>query len=175
MPIQLIYLRIEQFEWLLHIVQYAFDKLRKNALSSVRYAEFYLPSCNTGSNDSIRFGKNLVSFLGTYTPYLQTLCLWRPDDFPWTSLRPDFRVGYRYQILTDKWKKSLTTSQSIVEHVSIFEYDLSQLIQQLKQFSFLDIYGQTDRQKIELYRSMVHKRFPNSRLNIQTTRFCLWF
>ncbi|CAM4770884.1 unnamed protein product [Rotaria magnacalcarata] len=42
------------------------------------------------------------------------------------EVRSDFRVGYRYQILTDKWKKSLTASQSIVEHVSIFEYDLSQ-------------------------------------------------
>ncbi|CAF1228989.1 unnamed protein product [Rotaria magnacalcarata] len=125
----------------------AFDTLRKNALSSVRYAEFYLPSCNTGSNDSIRIGKDLASSLGTYTLYLQTLRLWQPDDFPWTSL----------------------------ENISIFEYDLSQLLQQLKQFSFLDIYDRTDRQKIELYRSMVHKRFPNSRLNIQTTRFCLWF
>ncbi|CAF3833516.1 unnamed protein product [Rotaria magnacalcarata] len=67
--------------------------------------------------------------------------------------------------LIDKFQK--------LEHVSIFEHELSQLIQQLKQFSFLDIYGQIDRQKIKPYRSMIQKRFPNSRLNIQTTSFCL--
>ncbi|CAF3843737.1 unnamed protein product, partial [Rotaria sp. Silwood1] len=175
MPIQLIYLRIEHFEWLLHIVQYASNKLRKNALNSVRYAEFCLPSCHSGSNESTRIGKNLVSFLGNYTPYLQTLRIWRPDDFPWTSIRPEFRTEYRRQKLTDKWLKSLTTSKSIAEHVFIFEYDLSQLIQQLKQFTFLDIYGQIDRQKIEPYRSMIQRRFPNSRVDIQIRRFCLWF
>ncbi|CAF3922791.1 unnamed protein product, partial [Rotaria magnacalcarata] len=31
--------------------------------------------------------------------------------------RSDFRVGYRYQILTDKWKKSLTASQSIESNI----------------------------------------------------------
>ncbi|CAF4422949.1 unnamed protein product, partial [Rotaria sp. Silwood2] len=113
MPIQLIYLRIEHFEWLLHIVQYASNKLRKNALNSVRYAEFCLPSCHNGSNESTRVGKNLVSFLGNYTPYLQTLRIWRPDDFPWTSIRPEFRTECRRQILTDRWLKSLTTFQSI--------------------------------------------------------------
>ncbi|CAF4061089.1 unnamed protein product, partial [Rotaria sordida] len=175
MPIQLIYLRIKHFEWLLHIVQYASNKLRKNALNSVRYAEFCLPSCHKGSNESTRIGKNLVSFLGNYTPYLQTLRIWRPDDFPWTSIRPEFQSKWRRQNLTDKWLKSLTTSQSITEHVFIFEYDLSQLIQQLKQFTFLDIYGQIDHQKIEPYRSMIQRRFPNSRVHIQIRRFCLWF
>ena len=56
-----------------------------DALQSIRYAEFCLPSCHTGSNESIHIGKNLVSFLGSYIPYLQTLRIWRPDDFPWTS------------------------------------------------------------------------------------------
>ncbi|CAF3981822.1 unnamed protein product, partial [Rotaria sordida] len=175
MPIQLIYLRIEHFEWLLHIVQYASNTLRKNALNSVRYAEFCLSSCHKGSNESTCIGKNLVSFLGNYTPYLQTLRIWRPDDFPWTSIRPEFQSKWRRQNLTDKWLKSLTTSQSITEHVFIFEYDLSQLIQQLKQFTFLDIYGQIDHQKIEPYRSMIQRRFPNSRVHIQIRRFCLWF
>ncbi|CAF1517480.1 unnamed protein product, partial [Rotaria sp. Silwood1] len=91
------------------------------------------------------------------------------------QVRPEFRTEYRRQKLTDKWLKSLTTSKSIAEHVFIFEYDLSQLIQQLKQFTFLDIYGQIDRQKIEPYRSMIQRRFPNSRVDIQIRRFCLWF
>ncbi|CAF4857910.1 unnamed protein product [Rotaria sp. Silwood2] len=78
-------------------------------------------------------------------------------------------------MLTDKWIRSLTTSHSITQHVAIFANDLCQLIQQLKRFAFLDICGQTDRQKIEPYRSMVQKYFPNSRLDIQATRFRLWF
>ncbi|CAF5159983.1 unnamed protein product, partial [Rotaria sp. Silwood1] len=61
------------------------------------------------------------------------------------------------------------------EHVTLFEYDLSQLIQKLKQFTFLDIYGQIDHQKIEPYRSMIQRRFPNSRVEIQITRCRLWF
>ena len=63
----------------------------------------------------------------------------------------------------------------LAEHVSIFQYDLSQLIQQLKQFTFLDIYGRIDGQKIEPYRSMIQRCFPNSRVNIQIRRLCLWF
>ncbi|CAF2662863.1 unnamed protein product [Rotaria sp. Silwood2] len=93
------------------------DKLRRNALNSVQYAEFCLSSCNYGSNDLVR----------------------------------------------------------IVEHVSIFENDLSQLIQQLKRFAFLDISGRIGRQKIEPYRSMVQKRFPNSQFDITIIRFPLWF
>ncbi|CAF4915500.1 unnamed protein product, partial [Rotaria socialis] len=63
----------------------AFDKLRKSALTTVRHAEFRLHSCHIGSNKLIHDGKNLIYLLSTYTPYLQTLCLWRNDDFPWTS------------------------------------------------------------------------------------------
>ncbi|CAF3094447.1 unnamed protein product, partial [Rotaria sp. Silwood2] len=63
----------------------ASDKLRITALYSVLYAEFNLPSCHIGSNESIHIGKNLISFLGSYIPYLETLRLWRSDDFPWTS------------------------------------------------------------------------------------------
>ncbi|CAF3219810.1 unnamed protein product, partial [Rotaria sp. Silwood2] len=69
----------------------ASDKLRRNALNSVQYTEFCLSSCNYGSNDSIRIGKTLVSFLGSYFPYLETLRLWRPDDFPWTSSKSIFQ------------------------------------------------------------------------------------
>ncbi|CAF3188033.1 unnamed protein product [Rotaria socialis] len=63
----------------------AFDKLRKSALTTVRHAEFRLHSCHIGSNKLIHDGKNLIYLLSTYTPYLQTLRLWRNDDFPWTS------------------------------------------------------------------------------------------
>ncbi|CAF4401825.1 unnamed protein product, partial [Rotaria sp. Silwood2] len=85
MTVQLKYLLVERFEWLLHIVQYTFDKLIINALNTVQYAEFCLPSCHCGSSEEVRIGKNLVPFLRTYMPHLQTLHLWRPDDFPWTS------------------------------------------------------------------------------------------
>ncbi|CAF3478953.1 unnamed protein product, partial [Rotaria sp. Silwood2] len=46
---------------------------------------FCVPSCHRGSNDVIGVGKNLVPFLARDIPYLQTLRLWRPDDFLWTS------------------------------------------------------------------------------------------
>ncbi|CAF4141865.1 unnamed protein product [Rotaria sp. Silwood2] len=85
MPIQLKYLRINKFKWLLDMVQYASDELRKNALNTVRYAEFNVPSCHRASIKSIHIGKNLVPFLSTYMPNIQTLRLWRLDDFPWTS------------------------------------------------------------------------------------------
>jgi hypothetical protein len=54
-------------------------------LSTIRCAKFCIPSCNYGSNDSIHIGRNLVPFLSTYMAQLQTLYLWRPDDFSWTS------------------------------------------------------------------------------------------
>ncbi len=54
-------------------------------MNTVRYAEFSIPSCHGDTNESIHIGKNLVPFLSTYMPNLQTLRLWRPDDFPWTS------------------------------------------------------------------------------------------
>ena len=59
--------------------------MRGNALSTVLHAEFAIPSCHFASNTLIRVGKNLVPFLSTYMPHLQTLRLWRPDDFPWTT------------------------------------------------------------------------------------------
>ncbi|CAF4062206.1 unnamed protein product, partial [Rotaria sordida] len=85
MPIQLKYLRISTFIWLLQIIEYASNELRQDALNTVRYAEFSLPSCHRGSNQSIHIGKSLVPFLKTYMPHLQTLHLWKLDDFPWTS------------------------------------------------------------------------------------------
>ncbi len=54
-------------------------------LSTVRHAEFGISSCNIGNNESIHIGKHLVPLLRMFMPELQTLCLWRPDDFPWTS------------------------------------------------------------------------------------------
>ncbi|CAF4081245.1 unnamed protein product [Rotaria sp. Silwood2] len=85
MPIQLKYLLVEKVDWLFHIVQYASNELKKSALSTVRCAEFGISSCHYGSNDSIHIGKNLLPFLSSYMPNIETLHLWRPDDFPWTS------------------------------------------------------------------------------------------
>ncbi|CAF3377700.1 unnamed protein product, partial [Rotaria sp. Silwood2] len=118
----------------------------KNALNSVQYVEFYIPSCHIGLNEQIRIGKNLVPFLSTYMPHLRTLRLWRSDDFPWTSN----------------------------EHMNIFEQDPCQLMKQLKEFAFLDIHGEIHQEKVESYRSMVQKCFPNSQINIEISRFRLW-
>ncbi|CAF4024654.1 unnamed protein product, partial [Rotaria sordida] len=87
MTVQLKYLLVERFEWLLHIVQYTSDKLIINTLNTVQYAEFCLSSCHYGCSEQVRIGKNLVPFLSTYMPHLQTLHLWRPGDFPWTSTK----------------------------------------------------------------------------------------
>jgi hypothetical protein len=65
--------------------------LRENALSTVRYAEFGITSCNFGENEFVHIGKHLVPFLNTYMPHLQTLRLWKPDDFPWTSRKFIFK------------------------------------------------------------------------------------
>ncbi|CAF4466902.1 unnamed protein product [Rotaria socialis] len=74
--VQLKYLLVERFEWLLHVVQYTSNELRTNALSTVQYAEFRLPSCYYGDNNAVSIGKHLVPFLSTYMPHLQTLRLW---------------------------------------------------------------------------------------------------
>ncbi|CAF4462038.1 unnamed protein product, partial [Rotaria sp. Silwood2] len=124
----------------------ASNELRANALSTVRYAGFSLPSCHSGYNEVISIGKHLMPFLSTYMPHLQTLHLWRPDDFPWTT----------------------------IQHVTVFEQDLSQLVKELKEFTFLTIYGEIHYEKVEAYRSMVQARFPHSRVNVEMSRFRLW-
>jgi hypothetical protein len=60
------------------------------------------------------------------------------------------------------------------KHVNIFEQDLCQLIEQLKNFVFLDIHGEIDEAKVEPYRSMVQRRFPNSQNDVEILRFRLW-
>ncbi|CAF0998932.1 unnamed protein product [Rotaria sordida] len=174
MPVQLKHLLVEKIEWLYHIIQYASNELKTNALNSVQCAEFGIPSCHYGSNDSIHIGKNLVPFLSTHMPHLQTLHLWRPDDFPWTSIRPNINSGYFYYIDASRWTESLQTSESITQHVNIFEQDLCQLVEQLKQFVFLDIHGKIDPGKLEPYRSMIQKCFPCSIIDIELSRFRLW-
>ncbi|CAF4842283.1 unnamed protein product, partial [Rotaria magnacalcarata] len=109
MLIQLKYLLVEKIEWLYHIIQYASDGLKQNALRSVRCADFGTPSCHYGS-----------------------------------------------------------------EHTNVFEQDLSQLIERLKEFAFLDIHGKIDPEKLESYRTMAEACFPQSRIEIGLTRFRLW-
>ncbi|CAF2911000.1 unnamed protein product [Rotaria sp. Silwood2] len=79
-----------------------------------------------------------------------------------------------YRNLTARWRRTLRTPESLNEHVIVFEQDLCQLVEQLKEFVYLDIYGNIDYDKVEPYHSMVQKRFPNSRIYIQTSRFSLW-
>ncbi|CAF3463163.1 unnamed protein product, partial [Rotaria sp. Silwood2] len=56
MPVQLKYLLVEKFQWLLHIIEYAFNQLKTYALSSVQYVEFTIPSCHRNSNESANIG-----------------------------------------------------------------------------------------------------------------------
>ncbi|CAF2263158.1 unnamed protein product [Rotaria magnacalcarata] len=60
------------------------------------------------------------------------------------------------------------------QHVAAFEKDLCQLVEKLKEFTGLDIYGEILREKVEPYRLMVQARFPNSRINVEISRFRLW-
>ena len=78
-------------------------------------------------------------------------------------IKIDFQINY--------WKKN---SFYLVEHITIFQQDLYQLFEQLKQFIFLDIHAYINRNKVQSYRSMVQKSFPNSRVHINMTRFRLW-
>ncbi|CAM4944871.1 unnamed protein product [Rotaria socialis] len=174
MTVQLKYLLVERFEWLLHVVQYASDDLRREALSTVQYAEFCLPSCSTGSDESIHIGKHLVPFLSTHMSHLQTLRLWQPDDFSWTTIRPDFKKEPYYSVKLLRWLKSLKTPGLIAQHVAIFERDLCRLVENLKEFTFLDINGEIHYEKVESYRSMVQARFPHCRSDVGILRFRLW-
>ncbi|CAF2063983.1 unnamed protein product [Rotaria magnacalcarata] len=175
MTVQLKYLLVEQFEWLLHVVQYTSYELRTSALSSVRYAEFCLPSCHYGFNKANHTGKHLVPFISTYMPRLQTLRLWRPDDFPWTSIRPDNGIRCTNVSPLIQWIKSLETSESIAQHVNVFQQDLCQLVERLKEFTFLDIYGTINYEKVQAYRLMIQICFPHSRNDVKVSRFRLWF
>ncbi|CAM4900526.1 unnamed protein product [Rotaria socialis] len=152
----------------------AFDELRKDALNTVQYAEFKIPGCHRDSNELIRIGKNLVPFLSTYMAHLQTLCLWRPDDFPWTSIRPDYKRGYYYGGLIRRRYDKLQTPESIKKHVIIFEEDLCELVEQMKDLIFLDIHGEIHEEKVEPYRSVVQAIFPYNRSDIEMFRFRLW-
>ncbi|CAF1245187.1 unnamed protein product [Adineta ricciae] len=174
-PNQLRSLFIAKFEWLLYLFQYAADKLRKNALNTVRCIEFGLASCNYGSNESIGLGANLVPVLSTYMPHLRILRLWRLDDFPWTSLRRKYIKQRNYAMFMHKWRLFLKTAECANEHTIVFEQNLCQLHDQLKELLFLDIYGVISDMKVESYRQMVQTRFPSCRVYVKTSRFCLWF
>ncbi|CAM4772514.1 unnamed protein product [Rotaria magnacalcarata] len=130
----------------------AADELRKNALRTIRYAEFGIPSCNLGKNESI----HSVYFLKFF------------------QVRPNYKSRQLYGPFLTRWKRSLSTLQSINDHVSIFEENLSQLVEQLKEFVFLDIRGAIPTEKVEPYRLMAQTHFPNSRIDVHRSRFRLW-
>ncbi|CAF4893833.1 unnamed protein product, partial [Rotaria sp. Silwood1] len=79
--------------------------------------------------------------------------------------RPNIESGKLYGNLMVQWRRTLRTPESI---------NLCQLVQQLKEFVYLDIYGNIDYDKVEPYHLIVKKRFPNSRIYIQISRFSLW-
>ncbi|CAF2865526.1 unnamed protein product, partial [Rotaria sp. Silwood2] len=89
------------------------------------------------------------------------------------SFRPDYKRHYDDRLLL-QWLKSLQTSESIAQHVIVFEQDLWQLTDKLKDFTFLDIYGEIHYTKVEPYRLMAQARFPHSRVDVDVSRFRLW-
>ncbi len=60
------------------------------------------------------------------------------------------------------------------EHVNIFERDLGEFVEQMKELVFLDIHGEIHVEKVQPYRSMVQRSFPHSRNNVEISRFRLW-
>ncbi|CAF4072031.1 unnamed protein product, partial [Rotaria sp. Silwood1] len=88
--------------------------------------------------------------------------------------RPDIRQGYFHNIDVSQWIESLKTSESIAQFVNVFQNDLCQLTEKLQQFVFLDIHGRIDVEKMNLYRSMVKKCFPHSKVDVKVSRFRLW-
>ncbi|CAF2052473.1 unnamed protein product [Rotaria magnacalcarata] len=151
--------------------------LRTNAFRTVQYAEFCFPSIHNGDTRKICDGKHFVPFFSKYMPHLQRLRLWRQDDFPWTSIRPPCDADQRsnrYGCFILRWLKSLKTPESIAQHATIFEHDLGQLFEALKEFKLIDIYGEIHYEKVESYRLMTETRFPKSRVEIDTSRFRLW-
>jgi hypothetical protein len=114
--------------------------------------------------------------------------------FHCVSVRPNLRSDYKYTVQLNQWHASLftpesrgkssmlykkrnateTTSACLEQHTAAFERDLCQLTEQLKQFVFLDIYGKIQDEKAQYYRTMVQRRFPNSRNDVTVTRIRLW-
>ncbi|CAF1537672.1 unnamed protein product [Rotaria sp. Silwood1] len=108
-----------------------------------------------------------------YYKFARFMSLYDPFNINKTEVRPDYKEYYD-DILILQWLKSLKTSKSIAQHVAIFEQNLCQLVEELKEFTFLDIYGEIHYEKIEPYRLMVQARFPNSRIDVAISRFRLW-
>ncbi|CAF2829150.1 unnamed protein product [Rotaria sp. Silwood2] len=59
-------------------------------------------------------------------------------------VRPNFESGKLDRNLMARWRRTLRTPESINEHVIVFEQDLCQLVEKLKEFVYLDIYGNID-------------------------------
>ncbi len=58
--------------------------------------------------------------------------------------------------------------------MSIFEQDLCQLLEGLKELTFLDIYGAISCRKAEAYLLMAQTHFPRGHIRVELTRFRLW-
>ena len=59
--------------------------------------------------------------------------------------------------------------------MTVFEQDPCQLKENLKEFTFLNVYGKIDPKKVEPYQLMVQTCFPHSRVDIDISPFRLWF
>ena len=60
------------------------------------------------------------------------------------------------------------------QHVFVFQHDLNELFEQLNKFVFLEILGEIHEEKVEPYRSMVQRNFPNSQCHVEIAKFRLW-
>ena len=65
-------------------------------------------------------------------------------------------------------------SSALAEHASLLEQDIRQLVTHLKQLVFLDIHGNVWEEKMEVYRDMLHTRFPNNRHTVNLFRLRIW-
>lgn len=63
----------------------------------------------------------------------------------------------------------------LVQRVAIFEQNLCQLVKELKEFTFLIIYGEIHNEKIEAYRSMVQVRFSHIEDNFHKSNYLTAF
>jgi hypothetical protein len=62
----------------------------------------------------------------------------------------------------------------VLTHEEVFQQDLCQLVENLKELTFLNICGAVHNEKLKSYQSMVQARFPHSRSHVEISRVRLW-
>lgn len=84
------------------------------------------------------------------------------------------RLVNTYEDSNFAWKYLWITTFFLAEHVTAFKQDLSQLVDNLNEFTYLEIFGNIYYEKVEAYRLMAQTLFPHSRVDVEVTKFRLW-